>query len=90
MYESKVVRKQVFWWHTEYMGRIADTTTLDRTEHLIPLREAAFILGITPRYLRKIGVEAGVLRRVTPRGAWAIPASVVARVFVGQPIGAGQ
>lgn len=55
---------------------------------LIPLREAALVLGVTHRHLRLVGLRAGVLRRVTARGQWYISEDVIVGVLDGRPLDA--
>lgn len=67
------------------MSTLTDTV-LTTGSRLVPLREAAVVLGVTPRHLRRVGIRAGVLRRVTPQGQWMIPESVIVGVLDGSPI----
>lgn len=55
---------------------------------LIPLREAALVLGVTHRHLRLVGLRAGVLRRVSTRGQWLIAESTILDVLEGRPLDA--
>ena len=55
---------------------------------LVPLREAALVLGCSHRHLRLVGLRAGVLRRVSARGQWMIAESTILGVLEGRPLDA--
>lgn len=67
---------------------LATDTNLKIDTRLVPLREAALVLGITPRHLRRIGLRAGVLRRVSSRGQWMMPEATIFGVLEGRPLDA--